>query len=188
MVDDPDFKPIEYDPEQPIQTLYTSGTTGKPKGAQITGANVIANLNMVEKIFPVQEGDKTLCVLPLFHVFALNGVLNSAVRHRTTIVLHTKFELEPAVKSLVEDGVCVFAGVPTMYFYILKHPKINELKFPKLRHCVVGGAPMPVEVIDAVRGSDRRARLRGIRPDRDDGQRQHQSSRPAEDRLDRHTV
>ena len=145
--DDPDFKPIEYDPDQPAQTLYTSGTTGKPKGAQITGANVVANLNMVEKIFPVYPEDKTLCVLPLFHVFALNGVLNSAIRHRTTIVLHTKFELEPCVKSLVEDDITTFAGVPTMYFYILKHPKIQELKFPKLRHCVVGGAPMPLEVI-----------------------------------------
>jgi long-chain acyl-CoA synthetase len=141
------FRPVEVDTNLPVMTLYTSGTTGKPKGAQITNANVIANLDMFESIIPAEPDDKWLCVLPLFHVFALNGILNAAVRNRTTVVLHPKFELDSAVKSLCEDGVTSFAGVPTMYFYLLKHPQITEIRFPKLRFCISGGAAMPVEVL-----------------------------------------
>ena len=133
--------------EEHVLTIYTSGTTGKPKGAVITNANVLAQMDMTEDLFPPREGDKTLCVLPLFHVFALNGVLNNAIRHCATVVLHVKFELDPAVKSLQNDGITTFAGVPTMYFYILKHPEIATLKFPKLRMCVTGGAAMPVDVL-----------------------------------------
>jgi long-chain acyl-CoA synthetase len=134
-------------PDEHILTIYTSGTTGKPKGAVISNANVIAQLDMTDDLFPPQPGDKSLCVLPLFHVFALNGVLNNAIRHCATIVLHVKFELDAAVKSLQNDGITNFAGVPTMYFYILKHPEIATLKFPKLRMCVTGGAAMPVDVL-----------------------------------------
>lgn len=145
--DDPNFKPVEVDPSLPILTLYTSGTTGRPKGAQITDANVIANLDMFESIVPQQPGDKWLCVLPLFHVFALNGILNSSIRSRTTVVLQPRFDLETCFNSLATDGITSFAGVPTMYFYLLKHPKIAEIKFPNLRYCISGGAAMPVEVL-----------------------------------------
>jgi len=141
------FSPIEVDPAEPIQTLYTSGTTGKPKGAQITGANIMANLDMFESILPYEDHDKALCVLPLFHCFALNGVLNASIRNRTAVQLHPRFDLEEAVKSLSEQDITSFAGVPTMFFYLLKHPKIQELKFPKLRYCVSGGAALPVEVL-----------------------------------------
>jgi long-chain acyl-CoA synthetase len=141
------FRPVEVDTNRPVMTLYTSGTTGKPKGAQITNANVIANLDMFESIIPAQADDKWLCVLPLFHVFALNGILNSAVRHRTAVVLHPKFELEAAINSLLEDEVTSFAGVPTMYFYLLKHPRLAELKSARLRYCISGGAAMPIEVL-----------------------------------------
>jgi long-chain acyl-CoA synthetase len=139
--------PRSATPDEHILTIYTSGTTGKPKGAVITNHNVIAQLDMTDDLFPPQPGDKSLCVLPLFHVFALNGVLNSAIRHCETIVLHVKFELDAAVKSLQNDGITTFAGVPTMYFYILKHPDIATLEFPKLRMCVTGGAAMPVDVL-----------------------------------------
>jgi len=144
---DPDFKPVEVDDNLPIMRLYTSGTTGKPKGAQITNANVIANIKMFESVMPVEPHDKALCVLPLFHCFALNGVLNFSMRNRTAVLLHPRFDVDACVQSLAEDDVTSFAGVPTMYFYLLKHPKFQELKFPKLRHCISGGAAMPVEVM-----------------------------------------
>jgi long-chain acyl-CoA synthetase len=131
-----------------ILTIYTSGTTGKPKGAVITNSNVLAQLDMTENLFPTHEGDKVLCVLPLFHVFALNGVLNFNIRGRGTVVLHPKFEVDAAAKSLQTDGITVFAGVPTMYFYLLKHPEIATLRFPVLRYCVSGGAAMPLEVMN----------------------------------------
>jgi long-chain acyl-CoA synthetase len=113
----------------------------------ITNQNVLAQLDMTDDLFPPEPGDKALCVLPLFHVFALNGVLNASIRHCATVVLHVKFELDAAVKSLQQDGITSFAGVPTMYFYILKHPDIATLAFPKLKRCVTGGAAMPVDVL-----------------------------------------
>jgi long-chain acyl-CoA synthetase len=139
--------PVGGDPH--ILTIYTSGTTGKPKGAVILNSNVISQLDMTDDLFVPEPGDRVLCVLPLFHVFALNGVLNSNIRHRGTIVLHPKFDLNDAVRSLEDEGITIFAGVPTMYFYILKHPDLAKLTFPKLRYTVSGGAAMPVEVMRA---------------------------------------
>jgi long-chain acyl-CoA synthetase len=130
-----------------VLTIYTSGTTGKPKGAVIYNDNVIAQMDMADDLFPVEPDDTALCVLPLFHVFALNGVLNSSIRHRTRIVLHPKFELDAVIKALSEEGITHFAGVPTMYFYILKHPNVADMTFPTLRRCVSGGAAMPVDVM-----------------------------------------
>jgi long-chain acyl-CoA synthetase len=130
-----------------IMTIYTSGTTGKPKGAMITNANLFANLEMTDGVIELQEDDKMLCVLPLFHVFALNGLLHTAIRRRIPLVVHPKFEIADAVKSLAEDGITFFGGVPTMYFYILKQAEVQDLTFPKLRTCISGGAAMPVDVM-----------------------------------------
>ncbi len=139
--------PRTVDGDEHILTIYTSGTTGKPKGAVITNRNVLAQMDMTEDLFPPQPGDRTLCVLPLFHVFALNGVLNAAIRYRSTVVLHPKFDVDAAVKAIENEGITTFSGVPTMYFYILKHPDIAKLTFPSLRYCVTGGAAMPVDVL-----------------------------------------
>ncbi|MBI3737143.1 long-chain fatty acid--CoA ligase [Candidatus Sumerlaeota bacterium] len=141
------FDPHITHAETPVMTLYTSGTTGKPKGAVLSNANVIANMNMMDSVFNPEPGDKFLCVLPLFHVFALNAVLIAGLKNRTTVVLHPQFVLEDTVRSLAADGITMFAGVPTMYFYILKHPEAGKIKFPHLRMCVSGGAAMPVDVM-----------------------------------------
>ena len=142
------YAPADVDLHRPIMTLYTSGTTGKPKGAQITNANVIANLDMFESILPVEDDDKWLCVLPLFHCFALNGILNASVRSRTPVVLQPRFDLEACFGSLANEGITSFAGVPTMYFYLLKHPQLASTQFPRLRFGISGGAAMPVDVLN----------------------------------------
>lgn len=142
-----DLAPHPTHDDSPVMTLYTSGTTGKPKGAVITNRNLIANLKMMDEVFIPKEGDKALCVLPLFHCFALNAVLIQSIKNRSTVVLHAKFEVEAAIKSLAEDRITAFSGVPTMYFYILKQPGIEKVRFPDLRYCVSGGAAMPVEVM-----------------------------------------
>jgi long-chain acyl-CoA synthetase len=134
-------------PDDPILTLYTSGTTGKPKGAVISNANLKAQLEMTDEVFVPGDQDRTLCVLPLFHVFALNGILISAIRNGGTVVLHPRFEVDETIRSLAEDEITLFAGVPTMYFYILEHPSAESVRFPKLRFCFSGGAAMPVEVM-----------------------------------------
>lgn len=145
---DDSFEPIKVDDQLPIMTLYTSGTTGKAKGAQITNANIIANIKMFDEVLPNDPDDKALCVLPLFHCFALNGVLNAGIYARTCTVLHPRFDVEACLHSLANDRITSFAGVPTMYFYLLKHPKLAEMKFPNLKYCVSGGAAMPMEVMN----------------------------------------
>jgi long-chain acyl-CoA synthetase len=137
-------KPDGKDPH--LLTIYTSGTTGKPKGAVISNANVIGQLDMTGDLFPPLPSDRVLCVLPLFHVFALNAVLAFNIRHRITVVLHTKFDVAAALESLQKDRITIFNGVPTMYFYLLKHSG-PDTKFPDLRLCISGGSAMPVEVL-----------------------------------------
>jgi long-chain acyl-CoA synthetase len=127
-------------------TIYTSGTTGKPKGAVINESNLVAQLEMVDDLFPAQPEDRALCVLPLFHVFALNGVLNANLKNRCTVVLHPKFDVAATLQALATANITVFSGVPTMYFYLLKHAPA-ELRFPKLRFAVSGGSAMPVDVL-----------------------------------------
>jgi len=145
---DASFTPLDVPDDAPIMTLYTSGTTGKPKGAVLNSANVISNARMVEKVAPSASDDATLCVLPLFHVFALNALLNTSIVARTRTVLQPRFEPGACLKSLADDGVTRFAGVPTMYFQLLKHPDLPNTRFPTLRFCICGGAPMPVEVLN----------------------------------------
>jgi len=134
-----------------VLTIYTSGTTGKPKGAVITNGNVIAQLDMIDARFKPVPGDRSLCVLPLFHVFALNAVLNIGMRHRYTVVLHPKFDVAETLKSLQTDGITIFQGVPTMYFYLLKSAPA-QAQFPSLRYCISGGSAMPPEVLREFEG------------------------------------
>jgi long-chain acyl-CoA synthetase len=129
-----------------LLTIYTSGTTGKPKGAVISNANIIGQLDMTGDLFPPLPDDRVLCVLPLFHVFALNAVLAFNIRHRITVVLHPKFDVAAALNSLQNDRITIFNGVPTMYFYLLKHAG-PDTQFPQLRFCISGGSAMPVEVL-----------------------------------------
>ncbi len=141
------IEPEDVGVDTVIMTIYTSGTTGKPKGALITNGNLATNLEFLGDIFPTEDNERYLCVLPLFHVFALNGVMCAAVKNRATLVLHMKFEPEAAFQSLKNDRITMFPGVPTMYFYLLKHPEAETANFDALKQCISGGAAMPVEVM-----------------------------------------
>jgi long-chain acyl-CoA synthetase len=129
-----------------ILTLYTSGTTGSPKGAMIANSSLEGYLRVAEGLFPPEEGDKGLIVLPLFHAYALIGGAYQALRQNATAVLKLRFEVEEAIHSLANEGITHFLGVPTMYHHILHHPDIENVEFPRLKVCFTGGAPMPVEL------------------------------------------
>ena len=139
-----DPQPPKGDPH--LLTIYTSGTTGKPKGAVITNANVIGQLDMIDQVWVPEEDDRALCVLPLFHVFAMNGIMNLGIRHRTTTVLHPKFDVTATLNALQNDRITLFSGVPTIYFYLLKAAG-EDVTFPALKRCISGGAAMPLEVM-----------------------------------------
>ncbi len=144
---EPIREPFASDAQTHALTIYTSGTTGKPKGAVISAGNILAQIRLMNELFRPAPDDKYLCVLPLFHAFALNGILLPCVANQTPVLLHPRFDVDAAFQALAHEDVTWFGGVPTMYFYLLKHPQAETTRFPKLRVCITGGQAMPVEVL-----------------------------------------
>jgi long-chain acyl-CoA synthetase len=129
--------------------LYTSGTTGKPKGAELTHFNLLYNAEFTVRQplpFPVAEV-VVLVVLPLFHSFGQTVLQNTTLMAGGTLVLLPRFEPATAAELIAKHKVSFFAGVPTMYFALLHHPDVKPDQLATLGHCVSGGAAMPVDVL-----------------------------------------
>jgi long-chain acyl-CoA synthetase len=130
--------------------LYTSGTTGKPKGAELTHANLLLNCAVVvPHLVPLSPDDVALATLPLFHSFGQTCVQNACIATGASFSLLPRFTPEDALAAMQRDRVTLFQGVPTMYFAILHHPGAERYDLSSLRFCMTGGAPMPVEVMKA---------------------------------------
>jgi long-chain acyl-CoA synthetase len=128
--------------------LYTSGTTGRPKGAELTHSNV--HLNAQRSATVIQEihpDDVVMGCLPLFHVFGLVVGLNASVIAGSTLALIPRFDPAKAIEVIGKERVTVMQGVPTMYAAILNHPDGDTLDATSLRTCVSGGSAMPLEVM-----------------------------------------
>ncbi len=130
--------------------LYTSGTTGKPKGAELTHANLLINCSVVvPRLIPIGPDDVALATLPLFHSFGQTCIQNACIAVGGTFTLLPRFTAQEAFELMERDGVTLFAGVPTMYFALLHLEGEREYDLSALRWCMAGGAPMPVEVMKA---------------------------------------
>jgi long-chain acyl-CoA synthetase len=128
--------------------LYTSGTTGKPKGAQLTHANLVRNAELTARTLLQNHPDDVMMgCLPLFHVFGLTCGLNATVAAGGTLTLLPRFDPAKALEIIQRDAVTIFEGVPTMYAAILHHPDADPAMTATLRVCVSGGAAMPVEIL-----------------------------------------
>jgi long-chain acyl-CoA synthetase len=128
--------------------LYTSGTTGTPKGAELTHENLILNCSVTAKtLIDVSEEDIVLGALPLFHSFGQTCGLNAAVAHGACLTLIPRFEPVKALEIIARDKVTVLEGVPTMYHAMLNAPGHEDADTSSLRVCVSGGSAMPVEVM-----------------------------------------
>jgi long-chain acyl-CoA synthetase len=128
--------------------LYTSGTTGKPKGAQLTHANLVRNAEITARnLLKTSSDDVTMGCLPLFHVFGLTCGLNATVAAAGTLTLLPRFDPAKALEIIQRDKVTIFEGVPTMYAAILHLPEADPAMAATLRVCVSGGASMPVEIL-----------------------------------------
>ncbi len=129
--------------------LYTSGTTGKPKGAELTHSNLYINCAVVlPKLLPASHDDVALATLPLFHSFGQTCIQNATIAAGGSFSLLPRFTADDAFAIMERDRVTLFAGVPTMYFALLNHEgPARDLS--ALRLCVSGGAAMPVEVMNA---------------------------------------
>jgi long-chain acyl-CoA synthetase len=128
--------------------LYTSGTTGKPKGAELTHFNLSRNADIASRTTCViSEGDIVLGTLPLFHSFGQTVSMNASLRVGATLTLVPRFDPEEALATMARDRVTHFYGVPTMYGALLHHPRREDHDTSALRTCITGGASMPVEVL-----------------------------------------
>jgi long-chain acyl-CoA synthetase len=130
--------------------LYTSGTTGRPKGAELTHSNLFVNCAfVVPRLVPHGPDAVALATLPLFHSFGQTCIQNATIASGGTFTLLPRFTPQEAFQIMVRDRVTLFAGVPTMYFALLHHPGAGDFDLSHLEYCLCGGAPMPVEVMRA---------------------------------------
>jgi long-chain acyl-CoA synthetase len=128
--------------------LYTSGTTGTPKGAELTHANLTRNVELVvDTLLGLGPDDVILGALPLFHSFGQTCGLNAAVAAGASLALVPRFSPRAALETIAADRVTVFQGVPTMFAALLNHSDRQTYDVGSLRYCLSGGAALPVEVL-----------------------------------------
>ncbi len=127
---------------------YTGGTTGRPKGAMLTHANLSINAQQTTHHMPsMRPGEeKMMAVLPFFHVFAMTSILNGGLSMGCELILHPRFEIAALMKSLVRDKPTIMHAVPTIYNAIAAAAEKNRVDISSLRVCVSGGAPLPAEI------------------------------------------
>ena len=127
--------------------LYTSGTTGQPKGAELTHDNLTRNVEVGLGLLNATSDDVVFGGLPLFHVFGQTCGLNAAVKAGSCLTLLPRFDATKTLEILQRDKVTIFQGVPTMYVALVNHPNRADYDLSALRVCASGGAAMPVEVM-----------------------------------------
>lgn len=147
----PLFDTAPTEPEDTAVILYTSGTTGQPKGAELSHSNMVMNARLCDNMYPHADHDVTLITLPLFHSFGQTVQMNSGFYNRMTLTLLPRFDPAAALGIMERDNVTIFAGVPTMYWAMLKYPGAEKFDLEKiarnLRVAASGGSAMPVEVM-----------------------------------------
>ncbi|MBT2583730.1 fatty acid--CoA ligase family protein [Planococcus sp. ISL-109] len=127
--------------------LYTSGTTGKPKGAMLTHGNLYSNARDVAGYLQISPDDRVIATLPVFHVFALTVVVNAPLMQGATIVLVPRFAPQEVFAAIKASKATVFAGVPTMYNFMYQYPDGDPADFDSVRLAISGGSAMPVALL-----------------------------------------
>lgn len=147
----PVFDTVQTMPDETAVILYTSGTTGSPKGAELTHANMVMNAIVTRDMVGFNKDDVALAVLPLFHSFGQTVVMNTAFTSGATITLLPRFIPDAALGIMQRDNVTIFAGVPTMYWALMSYPEADKFDLAKIaanmRVAVSGGSALPLEVI-----------------------------------------
>lgn len=142
-------EPVDRDDTDTAVVLYTSGTTGTPKGAELTHANLRRNADIFSSDWlKLTPADVVMGCLPLFHTFGQTNSMNSTIFAGACLTMISRFDGAAALDVVQRDRVTVFLGVPTMYSAMLAAGRAHpEVTMPSLRLCVSGGAAMPVEVL-----------------------------------------
>lgn len=149
LTNDANPQAVDIDIDNDIALLqYTGGTTGVPKGAMLTHANLSANTEQCLKAFEgVKEGEeKMLAVIPFFHVFAMTVALNLGVRIAAEIIAIPRFDLHDTIKLIDKKKPTCMPAVAAIYTAITNYSKIGKYDLTSLKKCISGGAPLPVEI------------------------------------------
>lgn len=147
----PTFDSADTNADDTAVILYTSGTTGQPKGAELTHLNMVLNARLSDTMYPRAEHDVHLIALPLFHSFGQTVQMNAGFYNRATLNLLPRFTPEAALSEMDETDVTIFDGVPTMFWALLNYAEADQFDLAKisrnLRVCASGGSPLPLEVL-----------------------------------------
>jgi long-chain acyl-CoA synthetase len=142
------FKGPALNDEDVAIILYTSGTTGKPKGAMLTHKNLFSNASDVGDYLQMNDTDRVITTLPMFHVFCLTVALNAPLLRGATLLISPRFSPKEIFELAKEYEATVFAGVPTMYNFLYQYPEGNSEDLKTLRLCISGGASLPVALLN----------------------------------------
>jgi long-chain acyl-CoA synthetase len=145
----PHFEMAAREPLDTAVIVYTSGTTGHPKGAELTHMQLYMNADIPGRLFEVKADDIVLTVLPLFHVFGLSSIVDVCVRFGCTMSLIPRFSPAAVLGAIQRDRITIFEGVPTMFADVLSCPDLDSYDLSSLRIAISGGASIPAPVLDA---------------------------------------
>ncbi|RLB80848.1 MAG: acyl-CoA synthetase [Deltaproteobacteria bacterium] len=144
------FVSTPTDPEDLACLLYTSGTTGRPKGVRLTVKNFLCEQQATQKLLEITPQDKIIGVLPFFHVFGLSNVLLIGLAHGASIVLIPQYSPGNLLKAIIEHHPTLVIAIPTMFGHLLMLLERKKVRLPQnIRLCVSGAAPLPKEMIGA---------------------------------------
>ena len=149
LANDGKFERTDIDVKSIAALQYTGGTTGTPKGAMLTHANLSINVQQAASWFPglAREGEERfLCVIPFFHAFAMTALMNFAIEKAAQMIMLPRFDLKQTLKLIDGAKPTVLAGVPTLFNALAKAPDIKKHDLSSLKFCISGGAPLPLEV------------------------------------------
>jgi long-chain acyl-CoA synthetase len=143
------YEVVERDSDDTGVILYTSGTTGDPKGSVLTHGNLQKSTDVVTGLVDMSEDDVILGALPLFHVFGQACGLNGATKLGACLAMIPRFDPGTTLEVIARDGVTIFQGVPTMYSAVLGHEDRESYDASSLRVAIVGGQAMPVDTLES---------------------------------------
>ena len=137
---------VEMERDEPAAIVYTSGTTGFPKGATLSHGNIISNMYSKNRCCGMQSDDRLLLYLPLFHCFGQNAILNAGLNACATIVLQRRFDPEQVLETIATQGITMFFGVPTVFIKLL-NMDTSGYNLKSVRYYFTAAAPMSGEVV-----------------------------------------
>ncbi len=139
---------VTIEPSDIALLQYTGGTTGAPKGAMLSHANLSQNAQQISAVNPFGDAENEVFMgaLPMFHVFANTALLNHAVASGASIAIVPRFEAKQVLHTIEKEGATGFPGVPTMFQALLDHPDLDKTDLSTLKVCISGGAPLPAPV------------------------------------------